>query len=77
MRRTSSAIAAFALLAATSPTRATTFTVAPGPGTPVRYAVDAASPGDTIRLASGAYPEAVTITKSLKLVGPRGSYLDA
>jgi len=58
--------------------RATTFFVAPGPGTPFQDAIDAAAPGDVVRLASGTYPEHVTITKALQLGGvtsasvPRG-----
>ena len=43
--------------------------VAPGPGTPVQDAIDAASPGDTVKLVAGTYPECVTITKRLKLQG--------
>jgi len=46
-----------------------TIAVPPGPGTPVQDAIDAASPGDTIRLSLGAYPEHLVITKSIKLRG--------
>lgn len=49
--------------------KAATIFVAPGPGTPVQDAINAASPNDTVRLAIGAYPEHVTITKPLKLRG--------
>lgn len=68
---------ALALLFTGTYASAATFDVAPGPGTPVQDAIDAASPGDTIRLAGGGYPEAVVITKALHLYGPAGTYLDA
>ncbi len=55
---------------------AATIAVAPGPGTPLQDAIDGAAPGDTIRLAAGGYPESITITKPLRLSGPRGSHLD-
>lgn len=56
---------------------ATTIQVVPGPGTPVQDAIDAASPGDTIKLAGGGYPESIVITKPLRLRGVPGTYLDA
>ena len=49
--------------------QARTIDVPPGPGTPVQDAIDAASPGDTIRLALGAYPEHLVITKAIKVRG--------
>jgi len=52
----------------TSASGATIF-IPPGPGTPVQDAIDAANPNDTVRLALGAYPEHVVITKALKLRG--------
>ncbi len=40
-------------------------------------ALEAAAPGDVIRLRKGLYREAVTITKALSLVGEEGAVLDA
>jgi len=54
---------------------AATILVVPGPGTPVQDAIDAAAPGDTIKLAGGSYAESVTITKPLRLVGPSHTWL--
>src|SRR5262245_2353885 len=51
---------------------ATTYVVAPGPGTPVPDAIDAAAPGGTSRLTAGQFPEQITITKRLKLRGLDG-----
>ena len=55
-------------LLATAANAASVF-VPPGPGTPVQDAIDAAAPGDTIRLAIGSYPEHIVITKRLRLRG--------
>ncbi len=52
-------------------THASTFVVPPAPGTPIQDAVDAAAPGDTIRLTIGTYAEHVVIGKPLKLRGVR------
>jgi parallel beta-helix repeat protein len=52
-----------------SPAAAATITVNAGPGTPLQDAIDAASPGDTLRL-SGIFREAVVIDKQLKVKGP-------
>jgi nitrous oxidase accessory protein NosD len=66
---------AFAITATSAPLAlATTFVVAPGqPGTPVQDAIDAAAPGDTIRLAIGQYNEKIVVTKSLKIRGVRST----
>jgi len=53
--------------------RGATFVVSPGPGTPVQDAIDAASPGDTIRLMLGSYPEQLVIDKRISLVGVRSA----
>ncbi|HZL42324.1 MAG TPA: hypothetical protein VFD66_03490 [Verrucomicrobiae bacterium] len=37
--------------------------------TNIQAAINAASPGDVIHLAPGRYPEMLTITKSLSLIG--------
>ena len=70
-------LAAAALLLGATAANAATIFVTPGPGTPVQDAIDAAAPGDTVRLAGGGYPESITITKALKLAGPPGTFLDS
>lgn len=65
-----------ALLVAGGLASATTVVVPPGPGTPVQDAIDAAAPGDTIRLTLGVYPENLLITKSIKLRGVRSTSVD-
>jgi len=50
---------------------ATTHIVPPGPGTPVQDAIDAAAPGDTIRLLIGSYDEKIVVDKPLKIRGVR------
>ncbi len=66
------------LLASAGPALSITIVVPPGPGTPVQDAIDAASPGDTIRLTLGAYSEGnLVITKALKLRGVRSSSTQA
>lgn len=64
--------------------RAKVIQVEPGPGTPIQDAIDAASPGDTVRLGDGGAPigvynEAIVIDKRLRLVGPvaRNVWLEA
>jgi hypothetical protein len=47
--------------------RGATIIVPPGPGTPVQDAINAANPGDTIRLTNASYPEHLQITKAIKL----------
>jgi nitrous oxidase accessory protein NosD len=68
---------ALAALAPATPALATVINVSPGPGTPLQDAIDAASPGDTLRIAGGGYPEAIVINKPLRLFGPPNTYLDA
>jgi parallel beta-helix repeat protein len=64
------------LLGAACSLHATTFFVTPGPGTPVQDAIDAAAPGDVVRLANGTYPEHITITKALQLRGAGSAAVD-
>ena len=52
---------------------AKTFTVMPGPGTPLQDAIDAAAPNDTLRLTAGTYPEAIVVNKALKIFGNRST----
>lgn len=47
--------------------------VPPGPGTPVQDAIDAATPGDTIRLSVGQYEERIVVTKALTIRGVRSA----
>src|SRR5258706_10515640 len=67
---------AFSALLAATVARGTTFVVPPGPGTPVQDAIDAASPGDTIRLTAGTYPEHLFIAKGIKLRGVRSTSVE-
>lgn len=60
---------ALALMLAATTVGAATLNVNPGVGTPIQDAIDASSPGDTIRIHAGTYAEAVTITKPLRLRG--------
>ena len=69
--RSSCAIAATLLLLG-STAHAGVIVVLPGPGTPLQDAIDAASPGDTLRLGGGIFSGAVVIDKpsgTLHLVG--------
>jgi nitrous oxidase accessory protein NosD len=71
IRTIARSIVVLLLLGPARVTTATTVVVPPGPGTPVQDAIDAAAPGDTIRLTLGFYPEQIVITKALKLRGVR------
>jgi len=65
-----------ALLVAAGLASATTVVVPPGPGTPIQDAINAAAPGDTIRLTLGAYGENLVIDKPLKIRGVRSTSVD-
>src|SRR5262245_33068581 len=67
------ALALAALLAA-APSSAKVIHVTFGSGTPLQDAIDAAAPGDTVKMDSG-FSEAIVIDKPLKLKGP--AYTDA
>lgn len=69
-------LVALALSSVATLSPAAVIDVVPGPGTPIQSAIDAASPGDTIKLAGGSYPEAIVITKALRLHGVARTYLD-
>ena len=73
IRTIAGSILVLSLLASAEVATATTVVVPPGPGTPVQDAIDAAQPGDTIRLTLGNYPEQIVITKALKLRGVRST----
>ena len=68
MRR--SAVLALAAIAITSsPSYAAVIRVSPGPGTPLQDAIDAAAPGDTLRVATGVYGEAIVVDKAIRILG--------
>jgi len=56
------------LLAAPAAAQAATIHVRPATGT-LQAAIDAAAPGDTIRVHAGTYNEAIQVTKPLRIVG--------
>lgn len=68
-------IVAVSLLA--SEARAVTTVVSPGPGTPLQDAIDAASPGDKLKVESGVYAETITIAKPLRIQGDKSFTIDA
>jgi hypothetical protein len=64
---------------AAGPVHAATIRNVPGGYATIQAAVDAADPGDTIRVASGTYPGHTTVTKSLTIesvAGPEDTTLD-
>jgi parallel beta-helix repeat protein len=70
------AIAVAVLLLQAVPASARRIVVVPGPGTPFQDGIDAAGPGDTVRVSPGTYFESVTIDKPLKVYG-RNAVVDA
>lgn len=70
MRTVAVALAcSLALCLTATPALAKTVVVAPGPGTPFQDAIDAAAPGDRLKLQPGTYAEAITIDKPLVVLG--------
>ena len=57
----------FVTLVAVSPGHAKTIVVSPGARTPFQDAINSASPGDTLRVSPGTYPEAIVIDKALRV----------
>lgn len=70
------AIAAALVLLHVAPASARRIVVVPGPGTPLQDGIDAALPGDTVRVGPGTYFESVTVDKPLKVYG-RSAVIDA
>ncbi len=60
---------ALALVLAGIPAWGATLVVAPRPGTPIQDAIDAAAPGDRIRILAGSYPEHLVVGKPLTIIG--------
>lgn len=55
-----------------------TIDVVPGPGTPIQDAIDAALPGDTVKIAEGLYNEPIVVNKAIRVLGKSlGVHIDA
>jgi len=66
-----------ALVLTASQLLAAKHTISPGPGTPFQDAIDAAAVGDTIEVQPGTYPEALVVTKALKIRATGEVHVDA
>lgn len=69
-------IAAAMILSSVAPASARRIVVVPGPGTPLQDGIDAAIPGDTVRVGPGTYFESIVVDKPLKVYG-RNAVIDA
>lgn len=76
MLRAVAALIVVLSLSFAAPASARRIIVVPGPGTPLQDGIDAALPGDTVRVGPGTYFESITIAKPLRVYG-KNAVIDA